>query len=122
VTEASLFCQVNTIKDPDNPTAIEQKHTPVLSIDSPVKAGEPTNVTVKVGSIPHPNENEHFIQWVTLFAGKIFLARFDFTAMMTEPEVTIPIRLYHQGTRTLRALSRCNLHGLWEGSLEVNVE
>jgi superoxide reductase len=122
MTEAGLFCQVNTTRDPDNPTPAEQKHTPAISVGGPIKAGESTNVTVKVGSIPHPNENEHFIQWVNLFAGKVFIARFDFTAVMTEPEVTIPIRFYHKGLRTLRAISRCNLHGLWEGSLDVNVE
>lgn len=122
MTETSLFCQINTIEDPNNPTPIEQKHTPVISLDAPIKAGEPTKVAIKVGSIPHPNENEHFIQWVTLFAGNVFMARFDLTAVMTEPEVTIPIKLYHKGQRTLRAVSRCNLHGLWEASLDVTVE
>jgi desulfoferrodoxin (superoxide reductase-like protein) len=44
--ETGLFCQVNTTKDQNNPTSVEQKHTPVITVDGPVKSGEHINVTV----------------------------------------------------------------------------
>ncbi|MFQ6111529.1 MAG: desulfoferrodoxin family protein, partial [Nitrospinota bacterium] len=41
----------------------------------------------------------------------------------TKAEVTVPIMLGHEGlTSTLRAFSRCNLHGIWEGDATVKVE
>jgi superoxide reductase len=122
-SEKALFCKVNKAEDvePDSPTA--KKHVPVITAPAVLKAGEFYNVKITVGEIEHPNENEHFIQWIEFYVGNVYLGRFDFAPVMTKPEVTIPLQLGHHGLdSTLRAISRCNLHGLWEGTVQVKTE
>lgn len=123
MSEPGLFCQVNRAKDPNKKETLEQKHLAVIEVPAKIKAGEFINATVKVGEIAHPNENEHFIEWIELFVGDVYLGRFAFAPVMTKPEITIPLNISHGGrTAVLRALSRCNLHGLWESSTEITVE
>jgi superoxide reductase len=123
MVEKDFFCQINEAAEPDNLTPLEQKHLPKIEIPAQIKAGEFFPLKITVGHIPHPNENGHFIQWLVLTVGGIYLARFDFTAIMTDPRVSIPIQLVHQGLKTrLEVLLRCNLHGLWRGSVEVEAK
>ena len=123
MSEPGLFCQVNRAKDPNKKEPLEQKHLAVIEVPATIKAGEFINAKVKVGEIAHPNENEHFIEWIELYVGDVYLGRFAFAPVMTKPEITIPLNIAHGGrTTVLRALSRCNLHGLWESSTEITVE
>jgi desulfoferrodoxin (superoxide reductase-like protein) len=42
---------------------------------------------------------------------------------MTKPEITIPLSIAHGDRKAvLRAVSRCNLHGIWESTKEVAVK
>ncbi len=121
--ERTLFCQVNKAADLNNLSILEQKHLPKIEVPDEIEAGEFFQVTVTVGHIPHPNENEHFIQWVELSLNGIYLARFDFAPIMTSPQVRLPIQLVHPGLKTkLEAASRCNLHGVWRSSIEVSAD
>ncbi len=121
--EAALFCQVNKVEVGQEKSPVAQKHVPVFEIPGKVKAGEFFNARIKVGQVEHPMENDHHIQFLELYVGKVYLGRFDFTPVMTKAEVTVPIMLGHEGhTSTLRAFSRCNLHGIWEGDVTVKVE
>lgn len=119
MSEPGLFCQINTAAT--GPAETAKKHVPVITSPEKVKAGEPFTVTIKVGEAPHVMENGHFIQFIDLYCGHIYLSRVDFTAVMTKPDISLSIVLQHEGSRTLRAFSRCNLHGIWEGTREVNV-
>ncbi len=119
MAETSLFCQVNT--PATGPAEAAQKHAPVITVPDDIKAGQPFMVNIKVGEVPHPMENGHFIQFVDLYSGDIYISRVDFTAELNKPEVSVSVILRHEGQRKLRAFSRCNLHGVWEGSKEVNV-
>lgn len=118
-SESTLFCQVNTLATGQADTA--KKHVPVISVPDVVKAGQPFTVIIKVGEVPHGMENGHFIQFVDLYCGHIYISRVDFTAELSKPEVSMSIVLHHAGKRPLRVFSRCNLHGIWEGTKEVNV-
>lgn len=119
MSESTLFCQVNTAATGQAETA--KKHVPVITVQGAVKSGEPCTVNIKVGEAPHVMENGHFIQFIDLYCGHIYIARVDFTAELTKSEATLTIILHHEGKRTLRAFSRCNLHGIWEGTVEVDV-
>lgn len=119
MSETSLFCQVNTAAT--GPAETAKKHVPVITVPATIKVGQPFTVTIKVGEASHVMENGHFIQFIDLYSGHIYLSRVDFTAELTRPEVTLSVVLPHEGKRTLRAFSRCNLHGIWEGSKEVDV-
>ncbi len=121
--ERSLFCQVNKAKDPANMTDLEKKHTPVITVPAEIRAGETVEVTVEVGKLlAHPNEPGHFIEWIDLYANWVFLARLDLSAVTTQPVMKIPVTIPHGiDTLTIRAFERCNLHGVWEGTVDVKV-
>ena len=119
MAETSLFCQINTAATVPAETA--KKHVPVITVPATIKVGQPFTVTIKVGEATHVMESGHFIQFVDLYSGHIYISRVDFTAELNKPEVTLSIVLPHEGKRTLRAFIRCNLHGIWEGTKEVDV-
>lgn len=115
----------------------KEKHVPVIDLPAEMKAGQAFDVTVSVGKqIPHPNTTEHFINWITLYYkptdGKIVcLGKIEFTAHGESvegankgPAYCDPIghfRIKLQKDGTLLAMSYCNIHGLWESSVEVKV-
>ena len=116
-----LFSQINKVKDPGNPTDLEKKHHPVITAPDKVKAGECFEVTVEVGKLlTHPNENGHFIEFIDLYADHIYIARLDLTPVTTCPTLKVCVNL-REGTSSIKALTRCNLHGTWEGQSEIEV-
>lgn len=112
--QKNWFVEVNQPADPANPTTFEQEHTPVIEFPDEVKWGEPAQVTVRVGHQTHPYQNEHHIQFIELLQNDLYLAHVPFVPVVTRPEVTLTFVFKEEGT--LRVLSRCNLHGLWEAS------
>jgi superoxide reductase len=119
--EEDIFCGVNSIKDPDNTTDLEKKHLPVISAPEKVKPGECFEVTVEVGKLlAHPNEPAHFIEFIDLYSGDTFLARLDLTAKLTCPVMKTCVSLDHAHGK-LRAFTRCNLHGTWESTADIEV-
>ncbi len=81
--------------------AATEKHVPVIEkIDGGYK--------VKVGSVPHPMLEEHFIEWIELLAdGKAYR---QFLQAGAEPEATFLIE-----GNSVSAREHCNVHGLWKG-------
>ncbi len=110
---------IQKIKDPANLTPAETKHSPKITVEGPVKAGEPAKVTVAVGRAMHPMEAKHHINWIELYAGDQRIARVDLVPEVSKPVVTFMVVL--SGATTLRALEECNLHGVWEEDLDVSV-
>lgn len=79
--------------------ASKEKHVPVI------EKGTGT-VTIKVGSVPHPMEESHYIQWIELVAdGKVYR---EMLKPGQAPEATFTISA---GQVTVREY--CNLHGQW---------
>lgn len=80
--------------------AAKEKHVPVIEkFDGGYK--------VKVGSVPHPMEEKHWIQWIELIAdGKSY---FQFLNPGQAPEATFKI-----DAASVSAREYCNLHGLWK--------
>ncbi len=80
--------------------AAQEKHVPVIE-----KTDEGLKVTV--GSVPHPMEKEHYIEWIELIAdGKVCRRGLQ---PGDAPEAVFRCAC---GEMTVRAL--CNLHGLWK--------
>lgn len=81
--------------------AATEKHIPVIE----KTAGA---VTVKVGSVAHPMEEKHYIEWIEIIADgntyKKFLNSGD------APKATFNIE-----ATDVTARAYCNLHGLWKG-------
>ena len=81
--------------------ATKEKHVPVVEqIDNGVK--------VKVGSVPHPMIDEHYIDWIEVIAdGKAYR---QFLKPGDEPEATFCI-----DAKEITAREHCTVHGLWKG-------
>lgn len=78
-----------------------EKHVPVI---------EKTEgcIKVKVGSIPHPMEEKHHIEWIEILAdGKAYR---QFLSPGDAPEAIFNIE-----ADSVTARENCNIHGLWEG-------
>jgi superoxide reductase len=79
--------------------AATEKHVPVLEkIDGGYK--------VKVGSVAHPMEDKHYIEWVELIAGDT--VQRQFLNPGEAPEAT-----FSTDATDVSAREYCNLHGLW---------
>jgi len=116
-----------------------EKHVPVIEAPDRVKKGEFFPVKVTIGKeIAHPNKTEHHISWIEVYflpQGEKFgyqIGRAEFSAhgastngpdtssVYTHHEVTLSFKTDKPGT--LYASSLCNIHGLWQSSLPLEVE
>jgi len=98
-----LVCCGEPMKLLDEKTAdaATEKHVPVIEkIDGGYK--------VKVGSVPHPMLEEHYIQWIELLAGG--KAYRQFLEPGDEPEAVFNVQ-----ADSVSAREHCNIHGLWKG-------
>lgn len=104
-----------------------EKHVPVIHLPEDLSA-EKIEIKVVVGDeIAHPNTLEHHIAWMKLFFmpedGKfpVEIGSYECSAhgeaeIFSEPVIKACVKL--PGNGVLQALSYCNLHGLWESSVE----
>jgi len=81
--------------------AAKEKHVPVIE---KVAGG----VKVKVGSVPHPMEAKHFIEWIELVADGMAYRQFLQPGQAAEAT-------FHIEAEDVTAGEYCNLHGLWKG-------
>ena len=123
MSRMNLQVGVNRRADPRNASELETKHIPVIQAPEVVRAGEPFEVRIEVGeALPHPNEPDHFIEFVELYADETYLARVSLTAGTTCPEAVLRVALGHGDFRELRAFARCNLHGMWASARPISVK
>ncbi|MDF1613923.1 desulfoferrodoxin [Desulfurivibrio dismutans] len=80
--------------------AAQEKHVPVIE---KVEAG----YLVKVGSVAHPMEEKHFIEWIELLADDRVYRQF--LPPGQAPEAFFPV-----DAAQVSAREYCNLHGLWK--------
>ncbi|MBW3012782.1 desulfoferrodoxin [Candidatus Woesearchaeota archaeon] len=89
--------QKEKTKDPK----LGEKHVPVIEKTK-------TGIKVKIGAKPHPMDDEHYIEWIQVFAGgethKKFLSPGE------KAEVEFAVKEAHE----VEARAFCNLHGLWK--------
>ena len=94
----NLVCcgqDMKLMKENADDKASKEKHVPIIE-----------GKKVKVGSIAHPMENEHYIEWIEATSeggevSKVFLKPGD------KPEATFSFKVKS-------AREYCNLHGLWK--------
>ncbi len=90
-----ILMQENTVD------AAQEKHVPVIE---KVAAG----IKVKVGEVPHPMEEKHYIEWIEVVAdGQAYR---QFLNPGQAPEATFYIE-----AEKITAREYCNLHGHWKG-------
>ena len=88
------FLKANTVD------AATEKHVPVIEKTE-------KGVKVKVGSVPHPMEEMHYIEWVEIIVdGRAYR---KFLNPGDAPEVEFEVT-----AENITAREYCNLHGLWK--------
>lgn len=79
----------------------KEKHIPVIEINE-------NKVKVKVGSVEHPMESEHYIEFIELLRdGKIIASKHLSAGDKPEAEFCL------DNTDNIKARELCNIHGLW---------
>jgi superoxide reductase len=86
--------------EPNTVDAAKEKHVPVVE---KTEGG----FLVKIGEVPHPMEESHYIMWIEIRYDdqieRVFLKPGD------EPQAEFCIK-----AENIEALAYCNLHGLWQ--------
>lgn len=85
---------------PNSTDAAQEKHVPVIK-----KNG--VDVVVQVGSVMHPMEDEHYIEWITVVSGSYVQ-----TAVL-KPGDEPAAEFMLVKDEPVMAFAFCNKHGLW---------
>ena len=80
--------------------ASREKHVPVIE-----KTG--MGYKIKIGSIPHPMEEKHYIEWIELIADGKSYRQFLMPGQPPEAEFCV-------AADRITARELCNIHGLWK--------
>jgi superoxide reductase len=80
--------------------ASKEKHVPVIE-----KTGK--GFKIKIGSVPHPMEEAHYIEWIEIIADNKSYR--EFLKPGDKPEA-----LFKIAAKEIVAREYCNLHGLWQ--------
>jgi superoxide reductase len=80
--------------------AAKEKHVPVIEKTA-------NGFKVKVGSVAHPMEDKHYIEWIELIADGVAYRKFLKPGDSPEAEFCIE-------AKQITAREYCNLHGLWK--------
>jgi len=76
-----------------------EKHVPVIEKTD-------TGIKVKVGSVEHPMEDKHYIEWIEVLAeGRVYR---KYLKPGEKPEAEFAV-----AADNVQAREHCNLHGLW---------
>jgi superoxide reductase len=80
----------------------KEKHLPVIEKTA-------NGYIVKVGSVPHPMEEKHYIEWIELIADGI--SHRKFLKPGDKPQAEFCVK-----ADKVEAREYCNLHGLWKSN------
>jgi len=102
---AALVCcgQEMVLQAPNTVDAAQEKHVPVIEKTA-------SGVKVKIGSVPHPMEASHYIEWIEVIAGGKVERKYLRPGEAPEAEFSL-------WADDLTAREYCNLHGLWQATV-----
>lgn len=85
---------------PNTVDASKEKHVPVVEASS-------DGVLVKIGSVTHPMEDKHYIEWIEVIAnGRVYR---KYLNPGDAPEAVFCVQ-----AQNITARAYCNIHGLWQ--------
>ena len=100
-----LICcgQPMVLFEPKTEDIGQEKHVPVIEkVENGAK--------VKIGDIPHPMKEKHWIEWIELIVDN--KAYRQFLKPNQAPEAIFEIKV--DDLKTVQAREYCNIHGLWQ--------
>ena len=89
---------------PNTVEASGEKHIPVVTVKD-------NTVTVNVGSVNHPMQDAHYIEWVQLVTER------GSQRKHLSPSEAPNVVFLLSGDKPLAVYAYCNLHGLWKTEL-----
>ena len=89
---------------PGSVDASQEKHVPAVTVSNGV-------VEVNVGSVNHPMEDVHWIEWVQLLTDKGSYRKW------LNPGEAPNVKFLLNEEKPLAVYAYCNLHGLWKKEL-----
>jgi len=97
----TLVCcnQPMTLLTENTTDAAQEKHVPVVE-------REDGQIKVHVGSVDHPMDEKHYIEWIEVVAEGVVMQRY------LKPG-DAPAATFATDARELTVRAYCNLHGLW---------
>lgn len=96
-----VCCTKPMVLQAENTTdASKEKHVPVIEKVS-------DGFKVKIGSVVHPMEDKHYIQWIQVISGEKSYREF------LKPGIA-PEAVFKLIEGSISAREYCNLHGLWK--------
>ncbi len=98
-----LVCCGETMRlmNPNDTDGAAEKHVPVVS-------GDAKGILVKVGSVPHPMAEDHYIEWIEVINGPYVNRKHLSPGEAPEAKFYVPL------TDKLIVREYCNKHGLWK--------
>lgn len=84
--------------------AAKEKHIPVISRDN-------NNVSITVGSVLHPMQEEHYISWVMIETKQGYQSKQLSPNMAPKADYVLC-----NDDEFISAYAYCNLHGLWKAN------
>ena len=105
-TDIKLFCCGDEMKEllPNTVEASGEKHIPAVTVKDGL-------VEVNVGSVNHPMESVHWIEWVQLVTDKGSQRKY------LKPGEAPNVKFLLSDEKPLAVYAYCNLHGLWKTDL-----
>ena len=98
--DALVCCEESMELQKENTVdAAQEKHVPIIEKTE-------NGVKVKVGSVAHPMEEKHYIEWVEIIADGKSYKKFLNPGDVPEAEFCIE-------SESITAREYCNLHGHW---------
>ena len=105
-TDIKLFCCGDEMNElvPNTVEASGEKHIPAVTVKDGL-------VEVNVGSVDHPMESVHWIEWVQLVTDK------GSQRKHLKPGEAPNVKFLLSDEKPLAVYAYCNLHGLWKTDL-----
>ena len=100
-SEGTLVCcgQPMVLQQEKTTDQGKEKHVPVVEKTA-------NGILVKIGAIPHPMEEKHYIEWVEVLDGeKIYVRHFK---RGEKAEAEFPVT-----STNVKVREYCSVHGLW---------
>ena len=90
------------MSEKSNDEVAQEKHLPVISYEGDYK-------TIRVGSIPHPMEEKHYIMFIEAISNDGRYLTRKYLTPNDEPIMDVKIN----SNEDFNAREYCNIHGLW---------
>jgi superoxide reductase len=123
--DEDLWKGINRLKNPRNETVLEKLHVPIITAPQKVEAGKIFNVGIVIGEELHPMGPTHWIEYVQLSignepAGTVIFRSHGYLKPETKLCVVLGENLKGKSV-SLVATLQCNLHGIWQNYVNVEV-